>query len=188
MEVLLFLVGIILVLVIVYFGIYNSLVGKRNQVKNAFSGMDVQLKKRYDLIPNIVASVQEYAEHERETLTKLTGLRARATSGNVSDEEKIALASETQKVLGGLMVAVESYPDLKANENFLQLQRTLNEVEEQIAAARRFYNSAVMDLNNAVQMFPSSIVAGMAGFREEKMFEAAEAERQNVNVNELFNR
>ncbi len=188
MTILLFIVGILVVVAVIYFGIYNSLIANKNQVKNAFAGMDVQLKKRYDLIPNIVASVQEYVEHERETLVKLTELRAKAMSPNVSDTEKIEFAQETQKLLGGIMVAVENYPDLKANENFLQLQRTLNEIEEQIAAARRFYNTAVMELNNAIEMFPSSIVAGMMNLRQEKMFEAAEQERQNVNVSDLFKR
>ncbi|HCC07988.1 MAG TPA: LemA family protein [Clostridiales bacterium] len=183
-----FMIIAIVVLVIVYIIMYNGLILKKNQVKNAFSGMDVQLKKRYDLIPNLVAAVQQYVEHESGTLTKLTELRSRAMSPTASNEEKMQIANETQKTLGGLMVQVENYPDLKASANFLDLQRSLNEIEEQIAAARRFYNSAVMDLNNAIQMFPSNIVAGMMGLKEEKMFEIVEQERQNVDVKEMFNR
>ena len=184
----LIVIGAVLILGLIYVAIYNSLIAKRNQVKNAFAGMDVQLKKRYDLIPNLVAAVGEYVEHERETLTKLTELRARAMSPNASNEEKLQIAGETQRMLGGIMVAVENYPNLKANENFLDLQRSLNEVEEQVAAARRFYNSAVMDLNNSILMFPSNIVAGIMGLKEEKMFEIIEQERQNVDVKDLFNR
>ncbi|OGO85789.1 MAG: LemA family protein [Clostridiales bacterium GWD2_32_59] len=188
MDPILLLIIVVGVLAVVYIIIHNGLIGKKNQVKNAFAGMDVQLKKRYDLIPNVVAAVQQYVEHESGTLIKLTELRTRAMSPNVSNEEKMQIASETQKTLGGLMVQVENYPDLKASANFLDLQRTLNEVEEQISAARRFYNSAVMDLNNAIQMFPSNIVAGIMGLKEEKMFEILEEERQNVDVKELFNK
>ena len=166
---------------------YNTLVGKKNQVENVYGSVDSLLKKRYDLIPNLIASVQNYMKHEREILTQITSLRAKAVSGTLSEDEKISLDSKMGKMIGGIMVAVENYPDLKANQNFLQLQSAINEVEEQISAARRAYNSAVTDYNNAVEMFPTNIIAGMIGYRRKKVFEIDEAERKNVNVKELFN-
>ena len=182
------IIGIVLVaVVLVVVILYNSLVNKKNQVANSFAGIDALLKKRYDLIPNLVAAVQKYMGHEKGTLTEITQLRARAVSGNVSDDEKVALNNQIGKMLGGIMVAVENYPDLKANQNFLQLQAALNETEEQIAAARRAYNAAVTDYNNAIEMFPTNILAGMMNYKGKPFFEAAEAERQNVDVKKLFN-
>jgi len=127
-------VGVLLLICII---IYNSLVGKKNQVLNVFATIDALLKKRYDLIPNLIATVKTYMQHERETLTEITELRAKAVSGQISDDEKVALDNKLSQMLGGIMVAVENYPDLKANQNFLQLQGSLNEIEEQISAARR---------------------------------------------------
>ncbi|MDD3877690.1 MAG: LemA family protein [Bacteroidales bacterium] len=165
---------------------YNGLVGKRNEADKAFASIDTMAKKRYDLIPNLVATVQQYMQHERQTLTDITEMRARATSGNLSDEEKIELDSKISKAVSGIMVAVENYPDLKASNNFMQLQGSLNEVEEQLSAARRFYNAAVTDYNNAVQMVPSNIIASMFNFKLKKLFEISEKERQNVDVKSLF--
>ncbi|HPR61208.1 MAG TPA: LemA family protein, partial [Prolixibacteraceae bacterium] len=130
-------------ILLVFVFMYNNLIRKRNEVDNAFGGMDVQLKKRYDLIPNIVATVKQYATHEKELLTKVTEMRAKATSGNISNEEKVALDNQISAGMKSIMVAVENYPDLKANENFMNLQRTLNEVESQISAARRTYNAVI---------------------------------------------
>lgn len=166
--------------------IYNGLVRKKNDVENAFGGMDVQLKKRYDLIPNLVATVKEYASHEKELLERVTQLRAKVTNDQLSNDEKVALDNEISQTLGGIMVAVENYPDLKANENFLNLQRTLNEVESQISAARRAYNSAVTDYNNGVETFPNSIIAGMMKYRRKEVFVIPDVERQNVDVSKLF--
>ncbi len=165
---------------------YNSLVSKRNSADKAFASIDAMAKKRYDLIPNLVATVQQYMKHEKETLTQITGMRARATSGNISDEEKIDLDNKITRAVSGIMVAVENYPELKASNNFIQLQGSLNEVEEQLSAARRFYNAAVTDLNNAIQMFPTNIVASMFNFQTKKLFEISEQERQNVDVKSLF--
>ena len=165
---------------------YNNLIRKRNEVDNAFGGMDVQLKKRYDLIPNIVATVQQYASHEKELLTKVTEMRAKATSGNLSSEEKVALDNQISAGMKSIMVAVENYPDLKANENFLNLQRTLNEVESQISAARRTYNAVITDYNNAIQTFPGNIMAGMMNMQRKEVFVIPETERQNVDVKNLF--
>lgn len=167
--------------------VYNSLVRKRNEVDNAFGGMDVQLKKRYDLIPNIVATVKQYASHEKELLEKVTEMRARATSGNLSADEKVALDNQISAGMKSIMVAVENYPDLKASDNFLNLQRTLNEVESQISAARRTYNAVITDYNNGIQTFPSNLVAGMMKLQRKEVFVITETERQNVEVKNLFN-
>ncbi|MEW6534429.1 MAG: LemA family protein [Candidatus Auribacterota bacterium] len=165
---------------------YNSLVGKKNKVNNTFASIDVMLKKRYDLIPNLVAAVKNYMKHEKSTLTEITELRAKAISPNISDEEKVDLDNKITGALGGIMVAVENYPDLKANQNFLQLQGAINEVEEQISAARRAYNATVTDYNNAVEMFPTNIMASMMKYKQKPFFAIPETERANVNVNQLF--
>jgi LemA protein len=178
---------VVAVLALIALMIYNGLIRKRNEVENAFGGMDVQLKKRYDLIPNIVSTVKQYASHERDLIEKVTQLRAQAVSGNLSNDEKVAVDNQISGAMKGLMVAVENYPDLKANENFMHLQRTLNEVESQISASRRAYNAAVTDYNNGVETFPANIMAGMMGFKRKQVFEIPETERANVNVKDLFN-
>ncbi len=175
------------VIIIAVFVMYNSLVGKKNQVENAFASIDTILKKRYDLIPNLVAAVKQYMQHEASTLTEITELRAKATSGNISSDEAVELNNKLGSALGGIMVAVENYPELKASDNFQQLQRSLNEVEEQLSAARRAFNASVTDFNNAVEMFPTNIMANMMGYRRRQLFEITEVERQNPNVGELFN-
>jgi len=174
------------ILVLWFIASYNGLIVKRNEADKAFASIDTMAKKRYDLIPNLVATVQQYMQHERATLTEITELRAKATSGNLSDEEKIALDGKISKAMSGIMIAVENYPDLKASTNFMQLQGSLNEVEEQLSAARRFYNAAVTTYNNAIQMVPTNIVAGMFNFKAKKLFEISEQERQNVDVKALF--
>jgi LemA protein len=166
---------------------YNRLVRLRNDADKSFATIDAMAKKRYDLIPNLVATVQKYMEHERGTLTEITELRAKAMSGNLSDNEKVELDNKIGKAMGSIMIAVENYPELKANQNFLQLQGSLNEVEEQLSAARRAYNASVTDYNNAVQMFPSNVFAMMFGFKTKVLFEISEKERQNVDVKALFN-
>jgi LemA protein len=187
MENILIAVGVVAGLFgIVLVALYNGLVGKRNAVENAFGAVDAILKKRYDLIPNLVAAVQRYLGHERDVLETITGLRAKAVSGNVSSEEAVDLNNRINRAVGKIMVAVENYPDLKASSNFLDLQRSLNEVEEQLSAARRAFNAAVTDLNNAVGMFPGNLVAGAFGFHPRAVFEIPEAERQNVDVKNLF--
>lgn len=177
---------IIVVLLAVCFGIYNSLIGKKNAVENSFASVDTILKKRYDLIPNLVATVKQYMTHEAGVLTEVTELRAKATSGSLSQDEAVEVNNRIGRAIGGIMVAVENYPELKASENFQQLQRTLNEVEEQISAARRAFNAAVTDFNNAVEMFPTNVFARMMGYQRRQLFEISEAERQNVSVADLF--
>jgi LemA protein len=183
---------LILVIVLVVFvfliviSIFNSLTNRKNQVSKAFGTVDVQLKNRYDLIPNLVATVQQYAAHEKELLTKITELRTLALKQDLNSEERVKLDNQISSALSGLMVAVENYPDLKASQNFIDLQRSLNEVESQIAAARRAYNAAVTDYNNAIEMFPGNLMAGMMLLKTKQVFSATETERGNVNVRNLF--
>lgn len=182
--VLLIVIAIVALMLIL---LYNGLIRKKNEVDNAFGGMDAQLKKRYDLIPNLVATVKQYAAHEKELLEKVTQLRSKAMGGNLSADDKVDIDNEISGALRSIMVAVENYPDLKASDNFMNLQRTLNEVESQISAARRAYNAAVTDYNNGIETFPGNMMAGMMGLQRKHVFEIPEAERQNVNVKDLFN-
>ena len=182
------LIGIVLVAIILLVIMYNGLINKKNQVENAFGGMDAQLKKRYDLIPNLISTVQVYMKHEADTLTQITELRAKAVSGQISDEEKVNIDNTITSKIGGIMVAVENYPDLKASDNFNQLQRSLNEVEEQISASRRAYNAMVTSYNNGVEMFPTNILAGMMKMERKNVFEIPEVQRENINAGELFNK
>lgn len=185
MQIALILAGVLSIIAIL---IYNSLIGKKNQVENIFAGVDTVLKKRFDLIPNLVASVSQYMEHEKSTLEKVTELRAQAMKPGISNEQKISLDAKLTSALGAINIAMEAYPDLKANENVMHLQRSLNEIEEQISAARRAYNQAVTDLNNAIEMFPTNIVAGWMNLQRKAVFEITASERQNVDVGALFNK
>lgn len=165
---------------------YNGLVGRKNGVENAFASIDAQLKKRWDLIPGLVETAKQYAAHERGTLTEVAELRTRAQNAGLSTEDKVGLANQLSGKLRGLMVQLEAYPDLKASENFTFLQRSLNEIEEQISASRRAYNAAVTAYNNSVEMFPTNMVAGIIGYARKTPFEIAEAERQAPDVKQLF--
>lgn len=182
MTIALIVIGIILVLLVIYFvSTYNSLVGLRNKVQDQWSQIDVVLKNRNDLIPNLVETVKGYAKHEKETLDAVIDARSKATSANTKEEE-IKAAGEVTEALGRLFALAENYPDLKANQNFLDLQNKLNEVEEKIRFARQFYNDSVLTYKNKLEMFPSNIVANMFGFKPEAFFEATEEERKNVEV------
>ncbi len=181
------LLAVLAVIAVVGVRMYNLLVGKKNMVENLFAGIDVVLKKRCDLIPNLVASVQQYMQHEKGLLTEVTALRAQATSGNLSGDERVAVENKLGRAIGGIMVAVERYPDLKANQNVMQLQQELRAVEGEIAGARTGYNAAVTDYNNTVEMFPTNLLAGLIGYRRKQLFEASEADRQNPSVKQLFN-
>lgn len=182
-----FIVILILTVLIVIL-MYNSLIGKKNQVDNIFAGVDTVLKKRFDLIPNLVASIERYMEHEKSVLEKVTELRAQAMKPNLTDEQKIAYDQKLSAALGSITVAMESYPDLKANENVIHLMRSLNEIEEQISAARRAYNQSVTDLNNAIEMFPTNLLAGWMNLSRRAVFEITPDERQNLSLKELFDR
>ena len=165
---------------------YNTLISRKNEVENIFASVDTVLKKRYDLIPNLVSSVQQYMSHEKDLLEKITQWRSQAMKPGLSDEQKIELDRQMTGALGSIMVAVENYPDLKANENIMHLQRTLHEIEAQISAARRAYNQSVTDYNNTIEMFPTNFMANFMRYTRKAVFEAEEIERQNVNVRELF--
>ncbi len=178
--------ALLLLIILLVVSIYNGLVKRRNEVDNAFGGMDVQLKKRYDLIPNLVATVKQYASHEKELLTKVTELRAKVTQGNLSPDEKVKLDNEISAGMKSIMVAVENYPDIKASDNFIHLQRTLNEVESQISAARRTYNAVITEYNNGIETFPENIIAGMMNLHHKEVFVIPEIERINVDVKSLF--
>lgn len=170
---------VIVVLAMMCIGLYNNLVKLRNNRENAFSNIDVQLKQRYDLIPNLVNSVKGYATHEKELLESIT--RARSAAMSATDiNQKIEADNQLSSALSGLRVSVEAYPDLKANTNFQQLMTELSDIENKLAATRRFFNSATKELNNAVQTFPGNILAGMFGFHKEPMFEVSAAERAVV--------
>ena len=172
----------IIVLILIYFGVtYNSFVKLSNTVKEAFSTMDVYLKKRWDLIPNLVETVKGYAKHEKSTLKEIIELR-NSTYDNMSANEKVDVNNKLSQGINKLMAIAEAYPDLKANENFKDLSQQLTKVEDDIANSRKYYNGAVRIFNDKVQMFPSNIVAGILGFKEQKMFEANETERENVKV------
>jgi LemA protein len=146
------------------------LVQLRNHRENAFADIDVQLKQRYDLIPQLVETVKGYAKHEKETLTKVIELRNQAVAATTIDG-KIAAENQLSSVLAGLKVTLEAYPDLKANQNFLQLQEEMSDIENKLAAVRRFFNSATKEFNNAVQTFPSNMIAGMFDFQKAQMFD-----------------
>jgi LemA protein len=176
--------GVILVILML---MYNSLVAKKNQVENIFASVDTLLKKRYDLIPNLVATVGKYMEHEKSLLSEVTKLRTQSNEPNISDKHKMALDTKVSSALGSIMVAVENYPDLKANENVMHLQGSLNEIEEQISAARRAYNQAVTDYNNALEMIPTNFMASAMDYSKKEVFEIVDNERKNINVKELFN-
>lgn len=180
-------VGIIVaVLVLIAISMYNSLVKKKNQVENAFSTIDVMLKQRFDLIPNLVSSVQQYAKHEAETFSAITELRNKPYS-SLTESEKADFDKDFSKIRTQFFAVAEGYPELKASGNFLQLQRSLNETEEQLAAARRTFNASVTDYNNAVQSFPTNMLAGMFGFTRKEVLTIPEAERATPNVKNLFN-
>ena len=178
------LLGLIAVLVGWVVGIYNSLVGLRNRVKEAWAQVDVQLKRRFDLIPNLMETVKGYMNHERETLEAVTQARAAisgAGAGNMA--ERMDAEGGLTAALGRLFAVSESYPDLKASTNFLSLQEELASTENKISFARQFYNETVMRMNNKVQMFPSNIIAGMFNFTAEAFFEVEdEAERAAPKV------
>jgi LemA protein len=179
MVILWVILGIIVLLLVVFTGIYNGLVGLRNQVKNAWAQIDVQLKRRYDLIPNLVETVKGYKIHERETLEAVTKARNIAQSAaSAGAAERGKAEGELGLALGRLLAVAEAYPDLKANQNFLALQEELTSTENKISFARQFYNDSVLRYNNQTQMFPSSIVAGMAGFKPGEFFEVTMAEER----------
>ncbi len=175
------LLGVVVLLVLYVILTYNGLVRLRNRVKNAWSQIDVQLKRRYDLIPNLVETVKGYAKHERETFEAVTQARAAAINAT-----GVAEQAQSENMLTGalksLFAVAEAYPELKANTNFLALQEELTGTEGRISYARQFYNDAVLQLNNKIESFPSNIVAGRFGFQQQEFFEADDTSRGPINV------
>lgn len=168
--VVLIILGVIVIIILWIIGIYNKLIKLRNLGQNAWADVDVQLKRRYDLIPNLVNTVKGYATHEREVFENVTKARSMAQSAKTPREKGEAENFLTQ-ALRQLFAVVENYPDLKANQNFLELQKTLSDIENDIQNARRYYNAVVRDYNISIQVFPNNIIAGMFNFRPMEFFE-----------------
>lgn len=163
---------------------FNRLVTLRNRVREAWSDIEVQLKRRYDLIPNLVEAVKGYAKHEREAFENVTRARAEALKGGATPHERAEKENMLTGALKSIFAIAEAYPDLKANTNFLELQRELSDTENKIQASRRFFNSNVLELNNAIEVFPSNLVASGFGFKKEEFFDLDEtpAQREPVKV------
>ena len=168
--ILLVILGLIVLVAIWAVSLYNRLIRLRNSREQAFADVDVQLKQRHDMIPQLVETVRGYMQHERGVLTDVTIARTNAMNATTINE-KIAAETKLSSALQGLRVAVEAYPDLKASQNFLDLQNEISDVENKIAAARRFFNSATKELNTAIELFPSNLVATMFNFKREPLFE-----------------
>ena len=177
-----YIVIILIVIIVLYTLItYNNFIKLKNMVKEAFSTMDVYLKKRWDLIPNIVETVKGYAKHEENTLKEIVELRNNSYD-SMTDDEKVQTNQRISKDIGQIMLLAESYPDLKASTNFQDLSRELSKVEEDIANARKYYNGVIEMFNNKVEMFPSNIFAKLFGYKTKEMFETDERERENIKV------
>ncbi len=177
-----------LILLVISIIIYNNLVYKKNQIERSFASIDVLLKKRCDLIPNLVAVVKQHLQFEQKTLVEITRLRSRVMSGEVDEEQRLTLENQISRTMGNILALVENYPELKSDGHINQLLASLNEIEEQISAARRFYNTAVTEYNNAIEMFPSNLIAANMNYRTKQVFVAGDRERQNVDVDGLFNK
>lgn len=173
------IIGIVILVILAFWvvSMYNSLVKLRNNRENAFADIDVQLKQRHDLVPQLVETVKGYAAHEKDTLQRVIQARNGAIGAKTIDE-KIVAENALTSALSGLKITLEAYPDLKANQNFLQLQEEIADLENKLSAVRRYFNSATKEFNNAVETFPSNILAGMFGFRKEVMFDLGEQRAQ----------
>ena len=181
MTVELIVLGVVGVLFMWGVSIYNGLVALRQRMKQAYADIDVQLKQRHDLIPNLVETVRGYAKHENETLTAV--IQARGSAVNASSPGQAALAEKgLAGALGRLMMLQESYPDLKANQNFQQLQSELSDIENKVAATRRFFNNSVSEYNSGIEMFPATLIAGWLGFRTGEFFDVGEEQRQVLDT------
>jgi len=182
-------IGVLAVLIIVFYSWYVSIITKRNAMEEAFSGIDVQLKKRTDLIPNILAIANKFMTHEKSLLEEVTRLRSqvlKTEKGLANSDERFKLEEQLQHLLSGLMVAVEDYPELKSNEPMIEAQRAYSDVEAYIAAARRNFNSANRVLRNSIQVFPGNIIASIVGVSALAFFEISENDRQPVDATQLL--
>ena len=175
----LIVVGIILLIAIWVISLYNNLVKLRNRRQNAFADIDVQLRQRHDLVPQLVDTVKGYATHEKDLLLKITEARSAAMAAT-SIDDKIRTEQQLTAALQGLKIQVEAYPDLKANQNFLQLQEELSDIENKLAASRRFFNGATTEYNNAVESFPGNLIARNFGFQREVFFDLGEDNRRQM--------
>ena len=173
--------GILVVIVVLLIGMYNSLVQLRVRADNAWSDIDVQLKRRHDLIPNLVETVKGYAAHEKGTFENIAKFRSQAMQATTPGDKAMA-ENQLSGALKSLFAVAENYPELKASEEFTQLQGSLNQTEDTIQNARRYYNAVVRDLNTKIQSFPTNIIAGMFGFQQRQFFEGAAADREPVAV------
>jgi LemA protein len=182
MIVLYVVLGVIALALLFAIGTYNGLVRLRQHVRESWSAIDTELRRRYDLIPNLVETVKGYAAHERETLDAVIQARTRAVGSTGSPHQQAADETPLVQALGRLFAVAEAYPDLKANANFIELQRELQNTEDRIQAARRFYNANVRELNTRVEVFPSNLIAGTFGFKKEEFFEIEELARQVPEV------
>lgn len=179
-------VACIVIAALTVISLYNSLIVKRNRVKQAFSTIDVLLKNRYDLIPNLVATAQRYMEHEGTTLTRISELRSQSVDPKQSTDNRLAADAEIQGLLGGLRIQVENYPNLKADAMFMELFSSLETLEAQLVSARRTYNAVVTDFNNSQEMFPWNLVAGVLGFQRGELLKTPDEERVVPSVEKLF--
>ncbi|MBD2299156.1 LemA family protein [Nostoc sp. FACHB-87] len=175
-----------LIAAFIFANLYNKLIKSKNQVDYAFSTIDVLLQKRWDLIPNLVAIAEKYMQFEQKTLTEIVRLRTKLISERVSDNTRVRIEDQISRNLDHLIVTVEAYPELKTNEHFIRLQYSLTEIEEQISAARRFYNSAVTEYNNTVEMFPTNLFASWMNYQLKMQFQISSQDKQSVNVRNLF--
>jgi LemA protein len=179
MALILLIIAVIVIIAVI--AMYNGLIRLKNRVDEAWSDIDVQLKRRYDLIPNLVSTVKGYAAHEKEVFEKVTEARSRAMGAGTA-QDKAEAENMLSNTLKSLFAVAEAYPDLKANQNFLELQRELTDTEDKIQASRRFYNGNVRDFNTKIEVFPTNIMAGMLGFSKREFFQAKEEEKEVVKV------
>tara|TARA_R110000765_G_scaffold366084_3_gene456220 strand:+ start:4974 stop:5537 length:564 start_codon:yes stop_codon:yes gene_type:complete len=186
MKTIIIITALTLVIIILGIVINNQIIAKKNQVAQAFGSIEIYLKKRFDLIPNLVAMLNKYLSHEKEILLKVTELRSKVERAT-QPQEKIEASNELTKVMSGLNINVENYPNLKADQQFLNLQFELTDIEDQISAARRAYNAGVTAYNNKIQMFPASVVAGVRKDKIATLLEIPKAEQKEVNINQLLN-
>jgi LemA protein len=176
----------VLSLVVAFMWMYNQLIARKNDVMKSFGFIDVLLKKRYDLIPNLLETVKEYMGYEKGLLTEVTNLRAHAMSGGISETERVISENQLTQKLANIMVAAENYPDLKASQSFIQLQSSWKDLEDQLVGARQAYNESITRYNNAVEMFPTNLVATMMNYTTKPLFETAVNEKNNVRAKDLF--
>jgi len=186
-PILIILIVVLIVIILIFIMIYNSLVNKKNQIANAEGSIDAMLKKRFDLIPNLVDTCKVYLSHEKNVFNHLAELRSQAIAGKMDIAQMENINAAASKAVGKILLIAENYPELKSSNNFIQLQSSWNEAEDQIAASRRFYNSAVTDFNNGIQMFPSNIVASILGYKTKEVYKANETEKANISAKSMFN-